>query len=207
MATLYDEALGGLMQEVLIALLKRYGPIVIAAAIGLGILTWSIAHYFAAPGTSVSILWGLVQYTKVPTSELKQREERGTAIISSGQTSHKILVVDSPTRVYLRARPKEMRAMVSNLTDIQAALFEEKTLAGKWMRINGPVADILGGSSKDTWLVFYIDGVITRVIMKKGNVERVSHLVKGDIVTVDGKFRSMDSLGPDFEEGELVSTP
>src|SRR5712692_5876698 len=207
MATLYDEALGGLMQEVLIALLKRYGPIVIAAAIGLGILTWSIAHYFAAPGTSVSILWGLVQYTKVPTSELKQREERGTAIISSGQTSHKILVVDSPTRVYLRARPKEMRAMVSNLTHIQAALFEEKTLAGKWMRINGPVADILGGSSKDTWLVFYIDGVITRVIMKKGNVERVSHLVKGDIVTVDGKFRSMDSLGPDFEEGELVSTP
>jgi len=100
-----------------------------------------------------------------------------------------------------------MRAMVSNLTDIQATLFEEKTFAGKWMRINGPLADILGGSSKDTWLVFYIDGVITRVIMKKGNVERVSHLVKGDIVTVDGKFRSMDGVGPDFEEGELVSAP
>lgn len=50
------------------AVVKKYGVpgIVVAAAGGVifAALVWGAAHFTAAPGTPVSILWGFVQYTK-----------------------------------------------------------------------------------------------------------------------------------------------
>jgi hypothetical protein len=54
-----------MMDQFLSKLLDKYGlaRIVIAVLIGF-IALWALAHFTAAPGGNVSVLWGLVQYTK-----------------------------------------------------------------------------------------------------------------------------------------------
>lgn len=55
-------------------LLSRYGIGAIIAAICLAGLSWFFAHFSAAPGKSVRILWGLSEYTKrdsLPTNSFK----------------------------------------------------------------------------------------------------------------------------------------
>ena len=55
------------------AVFRRFGMWAIAAAIAGGIAVWILAHYAAAPGSPVSVLWGLVQYTKQsPTALIVQ---------------------------------------------------------------------------------------------------------------------------------------
>ena len=44
--------------------LKRYGATAIAFALVTGCAIWGLAHLVAAPGSEVSVLWGLVKYTK-----------------------------------------------------------------------------------------------------------------------------------------------
>jgi hypothetical protein len=51
---------------------KKYGVSAIVFAVVVGLIIWLLAHWTAAPGKEVSILWGLVRYTKtsqVPTGE------------------------------------------------------------------------------------------------------------------------------------------
>ena len=43
---------------------KRYGATAIAFALVFGIAIWALAHLVAAPGSEVSVLWGVVKYTK-----------------------------------------------------------------------------------------------------------------------------------------------
>jgi hypothetical protein len=54
-----------MMDQFLSKLLDKYGlaRIIIAVLIGF-IVLWALAHLAAAPGGNVSVLWGLVQYTK-----------------------------------------------------------------------------------------------------------------------------------------------
>jgi hypothetical protein len=55
------------------AVFRRFGMWAVAAAIAGGIAVWILAHYAAAPGSPVSVLWGLVQYTKQsPTAQTPQ---------------------------------------------------------------------------------------------------------------------------------------
>ncbi len=43
---------------------RRYGPWALLAAALISICIWLLAHNIAAPGGQVSVLWGLIQYTK-----------------------------------------------------------------------------------------------------------------------------------------------
>lgn len=54
-----------MVDQFLSQLLNKYGlaPIIIVVLIGFFFL-WGLAHLAAAPGGNVSVLWGLVQYTK-----------------------------------------------------------------------------------------------------------------------------------------------
>lgn len=175
------------------------------------VVVWLLAHANAEPGTKVSVFWGLVEYTKPSDAAVVQAPMPDKAQVRSlpassnrGDVTHEIIAVASKERIYLNKRPKELLQSVAHLTDLQGSLFEEKHYGGKWMRIKGPIHSILGSSYYAT-LVFEIDGVTTRVDMKKEFIDRVSHLQESDVVTVDGKFKHMDNIGPDFEEGELVA--
>jgi hypothetical protein len=59
------------MSDLVSELFKRLGVAgVIAGAIATGVFAtciWALAHLAAAPGTQVSVLWGLAAYTKSPT--------------------------------------------------------------------------------------------------------------------------------------------
>ena len=52
------------MKELLAGILDKYGLKAIGCLILAVALIWVLAHYFASPGGQVSVLWGLVQYTK-----------------------------------------------------------------------------------------------------------------------------------------------
>ncbi len=48
---------------------RRFGPLTLGAALAGSLAVWALAHYNAAPGGVVKVLWGLVEYTKkTPTS-------------------------------------------------------------------------------------------------------------------------------------------
>ena len=55
------------MDGVLAEIFKRYGVLAILAAIVMGATIWAVAHLSAAPGTQISLLWGLASYTKSPS--------------------------------------------------------------------------------------------------------------------------------------------
>ncbi len=52
------------MSEILSDIFKKYGIKAVVFASVFAILVWAFAHFAAAPGTEVSVLWGLVRYTK-----------------------------------------------------------------------------------------------------------------------------------------------
>lgn len=52
------------MSDILSDILKKYGIKAIVFATVFAISVWALAHFAAAPGTEVSVLWGLVRYTK-----------------------------------------------------------------------------------------------------------------------------------------------
>src|SRR3981189_2566331 len=55
------------------AAISRFGigRVLAIGAIG-AVIIWAVAHFAAAPGASVSVLWGLVTYTKNKPSESVQ---------------------------------------------------------------------------------------------------------------------------------------
>ncbi len=57
-------------------ILTRYGGHAIVAAIAMAICVWGFAHSTAAPGTEVSVLWGLVRYTKSDSPEFPSSRTR-----------------------------------------------------------------------------------------------------------------------------------
>jgi hypothetical protein len=54
-------------------ILKKYGTAAVVFAIFTAFLVWLLAHWAAAPGREVSVLWGFVKYTKsVPTGVVRE---------------------------------------------------------------------------------------------------------------------------------------
>ncbi len=218
------------MNKFLDALLERHG---LKAALLLSatfVVVWIFAHNTAEPGTEISVFYGLVKYTKssgpkniantphysfdsdrssTEPFENEQLENKSPLSEPGNSTrqfsSHEIIVVESFDRVYLNKRPKDLLESTSSLTDLQGGLFEEQNYQGKWVRIKGPVETIMGTSSSAT-VVFHVDGIVTRVNMKKEFIKSLSHIQKGDVITVDGTANDLGNIGPDFKNGELIAT-
>ncbi len=70
------------MDNIITELMRRYGIWAILALLVVGTTVWFVAHYQAEPGDELSILWGMVEYTK-----------------SKSQTEHKLIhsEKDQPT--------------------------------------------------------------------------------------------------------------
>lgn len=124
---------------------------------------------------------------------------------------HTVIPVNHSTRVYMTLTPREMMNSIKDMTSFQANEFISSVYAGKWWRICGPLFEVSGSlstnNSKSTgycYVVFVIDGITTRIFMNSDQCRALTHLRKGDQVTVDGVFRDIDYAGPDFDQGELV---
>ncbi len=52
------------MRDLVSEILKKYGTPAVIFAVVASVIIWFLAHWTAAPGKEVSVLWGLVKYTK-----------------------------------------------------------------------------------------------------------------------------------------------
>jgi hypothetical protein len=67
--------------------LKRYGATAVLCAFAVGCAIWGLAHFVAAPGSEVSVLWGLVTYTKKANLEAQnQRTSQGAGAPQSSES-------------------------------------------------------------------------------------------------------------------------
>ena len=107
-------------------------------------------------------------------------------------------------RTYLLKSPKELLESVSNLTDLQANLLVEQIYKGKWIKIQGPIYEVRG-TTNYVQLIFNIQGIITRIQLADDQVTKATHLVRGDVITIEAKFKTLDQIGPDFEDGIIIN--
>lgn len=63
-----------MLEKLVEFLLPQFGKLVIGAILFSGAI-WGLAHYSAAPATHVSVLWGLVEYTKMSEKSDTLREQ------------------------------------------------------------------------------------------------------------------------------------
>lgn len=63
------------MNEIVADIFKKHGLPAVAGALALGGMVWYLAQVNAQPGTSVKVLWGLVEYTKDGGSALSPNED------------------------------------------------------------------------------------------------------------------------------------
>ena len=193
------------MKEIVNAILHKYGLWALSLVI---LFIWGLAHWTASPGTPVSVLWGLVEYTKstaqIDLPDTKKKYSDRTSSIPD--TAHEIIPVTMDERIYLSNRPKELIESIANLTSMQADVFTKQNYYGKWIRVRGSIHDVRG-DSEWAYLHFEIDGIFTLLQMKKEYIPRVSHFRKGDVITVDGMFDEITNSGRViFREGEVVAT-
>lgn len=64
------------MDEFLTSLFSRYGVYALVGSALLAFLVWWLAHTNAAPGTRVSVLWGLVEYTKLSKTDSAAQDDK-----------------------------------------------------------------------------------------------------------------------------------
>jgi hypothetical protein len=69
-------------------ILKRYGATAVAFALVTGCAIWGLAHVVAAPDSEVSVLWGLVKYTK--KTELTEATNLGSNLSSERQVASRV---------------------------------------------------------------------------------------------------------------------
>lgn len=60
------------MSDIWTEIFKKYGTAAIIFALVASLCIWVMAHWATAPGSEVSVLWGLVKYTKVIESQSQQ---------------------------------------------------------------------------------------------------------------------------------------
>ena len=112
------------MSDVILELLKIYGPWAVVAVVVIMGAVWTITHWAAKPGERVSVIWKLVEYTK---GEKPNQENSSTAHSgkrqknkepfseqlpeTSGEVESKV-TVHAPPREKLEVQPPEGMVLV-----------------------------------------------------------------------------------------------
>jgi hypothetical protein len=105
------------MNEVVAEILKRYGVTALAVTLAFGFSIWGLAHVVAAPSSEVSVLWGLVKYTK--KTELPKGSNSG--IKPSLESKQASVVIATPTS----SEPALPAIELSVHGDLRQSTFEE----------------------------------------------------------------------------------
>jgi hypothetical protein len=149
------------MDNIIIELMKRYGIWAILALSVTGATVWFVAHSQAKPGDKVSILWGMVEYTKS-----KSQTERNSIDSEKDQPP----ITKPLTTAY---QPSTVRKV--EIGDI--------TLALQACRHSGSniICDLLITSTKDTepdGIMIHIKGDFKSKIIDYSGKEYYANLVK-----------------------------
>jgi hypothetical protein len=63
-----------------IEIFRKYGIEAIVTVILIAFFIWGLEHWAASPGTEVSVLWGLVKYTKSPEDHTIHEENKTASV-------------------------------------------------------------------------------------------------------------------------------
>jgi hypothetical protein len=108
-------------------------------------------------------------------------------------------------RVIIDSSPESLQTLLKGHTAIQQKKITEIYI-GKWLKISGPVFDVLQTSSKDTTLVALRPNGLSgmaKLWFSKGWSERTSTLRVGQNVSVIGKITYISELDIELHECEL----
>ena len=93
-----------MMDNIITELMKPYGIWAIVALIVAGTGVWFAVHYQAKPGEKVSIVWGMVAYTKSESKnepKLSHTEKDQSSVFPpTPDEGHIIAVGPSPTAIF-----------------------------------------------------------------------------------------------------------
>lgn len=205
-------------------IIKRLSPgIVFAIAVGSGLL-WALAHYTAAPGSQISILWGLVEYQKVPRvddeapprSGAIQIATEGADALTDPERSFPLNsstksdvpstreqcdeVVDQDKVVLLNFSPQQyLERLDSNPSLNRQALFEDQYL-GKWLSLRGEALSLTKYSDDDFLMMVAVPmptssvPEIFSVSLTSAEARKVSHFERGDVIQIQGRFAAPTHL-------------
>ena len=116
-----------------------------------------------------------------------------------------LIIPKSSSRIYLSRTPEEIHNTLQGKTRLQADALIDKAYRGKWTRLKGPISDIIGYVTGTSNVVFKSEsGTMVRAFVKKEFRNQLTAVVPGDILTIEGKLASVDAIGIDLEEAELI---
>jgi len=181
-----------------------FGIVGVIGLVAGGAAVWALAHFSAEAGTTVNVLWGLVNYTK---SKPKNRELRnlGYAVEAKGNSNSTSFFDGDPTTPEYQAG-KQLRVIedeansnegrdyivfdwnwikgadkaLEHYTSSQKAKEFSKLLEGKWALVEGKVKDLENAIRP----IIYLDNHL--ILMLDKDIE-TPDLHQGDRVQAHGK--------------------
>lgn len=123
------------MKEIMEFIFRKYGASAILVSIVAAIFVWVLAHFSAEPGTKVSVIWGLAEYTKpniqnYPSATTSQKESAKEASevddkqlmqTSKPASSHKAQIPDtSISENFSNLTVEEITKKINNAPPYQA---------------------------------------------------------------------------------------
>lgn len=93
------------MGEILSDVFKKFGIKSVLFALAFSIAIWVLAHFAASPGTEVSILWGLVRYTKslgIQIESTKSNDVGSPSKLTKNNLANKNDSVFVPTSIFTK---------------------------------------------------------------------------------------------------------
>jgi hypothetical protein len=180
-------------------LFRHFGLKAVVAIVIAGMVIWTLAHWSAAPGRSVSVLWGLVEYTKSSSSGENQQESVSIPPIVS--RPHESIVMPTVSPIKESGKVKFLEGKRKGKVEVVAHGYSKaswSTGRPELRKLRGlrelsalesgkPMNSMPGGTFG---FVNFLD-----VMVMKGESELGSALPHNTV----RRFESKDSSGPQFE--------
>ena len=193
--------------DVISKIIAAYGIIGIAGIAIAIIFIWLAVHFIAEEGTEVSVLFGLVTYTKRKKSQgffaMPILEQKNITSSLSKKETYEVVTVNSTDRVYINKSLEEIFKTTMHMTGLQRNKFYQENYNGKWMRIKGRIEEIVQ-SGEDAMVFLSLHPTVTFNFFAE-QADKVSHLEKGDEVTIDGQISQISSSNINFKSSQIIA--
>ena len=184
-------------------------PIVLGIVIA-GIAIWFITHFMSEKGTEVSVLFGLVKYTKQKPngffSQARPEPKKSKKNNSSPffkEDNYKVITVNDSDRIYINRNLEELSKQTEHMTRIQQEKFYEENFYHKWMRIEGRIVDIV--ENYKMHMVILSTYPMLMFHLSENEIDKISHLKKGDKIIIDGEISQISYGHYSFKKSKIIN--
>ena len=203
-------------------LVRRYGAAALAISAAAALFIWSLAHWTAAPGTEVSVLWGFVKYTKTdalrsPLGAIGRQlggeksapvgEPHGSLTAISLEVQHGASVSTAQSSLV----PLRSKRQLRNLTFAESGRTVQETPPGTYffVRASSLLPPRLAGRSYYEFVTQFMRLTVSRYGTPKSDLE-IHYVLGGQpmvVVFVDETTASRITQLSGKEDREFMATP